>query len=101
MPHKTPDEAREAIREFVKYDREKQELNGFSDEAYAWGFGLGNVVFRRGKFNVYVSTVADVDDDADARTLSQSERDARMKSEMKRLSQEFARLVSVALIDVP
>src|SRR5437879_4761438 len=42
MPHKSADEAREAIREFVKYDREKQDLIGLGDEAYAWGFGLGN-----------------------------------------------------------
>lgn len=58
MPHKTVDEARQSIEEFVKYDREKEHLHGFGDDAYAWGYGLSNVIFRRGRFNVYVSTVA-------------------------------------------
>lgn len=100
MPHQSAEEARQSLQEFIKYDREIEQLKGFGDEAYLWGYGLSNLVFRRGRFNVYVSTVADVDDDADVRTLTQSKKNERMRIEMKRLNQEFAKHVSTA-IDIP
>ena len=49
---------------------------------------------------MYVSTVADVDDDADVRTLTQSKKNERVRTEMKRLSKEFVKHVSTA-IDIP
>ena len=100
VPHKSAAEAKDAIDQFVKYDREREELKGLGDEAFAWGYGLSNVVFSRGTLNVYVSTYADVASDPDANTLTQSEKVEREKSEMKRLSREIAGHV-VHAIDLP
>src|SRR5215831_18843923 len=93
VPRASVEEARNAIEEFVKYDREKEQLQGLGDDAYAWGYGLSNVVFRRGKLTVFVSTTADVEADSDARMLSQEQKGARMKSEMNRLSRDIAKHV--------
>lgn len=100
IPHKSANEAREILSAFVQYDSEKEELKGLGDEAYAWGYGLSNIAFRRGKLTVYVSTTANVDGDADARMLSQEERGVRERFEMRRLSREFAKHASNA-IDLP
>src|SRR5438128_8870092 len=98
-PYKTSQDAQEAFRGFLKYQIEREDLKGFGDEAYCWGYALANVSLRRGKYLVYVSTYAEVDSDADARMLTKSQRIEREKSEMKRWSQEFARLVAGALTD--
>lgn len=100
VQHKSPDDARAAIREFVKYARAKEALKGLGDEAYAWGYELSDVVFTRGRFNVYVSAGANIDEDPDARALSQSEKRGRQYSEMRRLSREFAKHLGDA-IDLP
>lgn len=100
VPHDSPAEARAAIREGVKYERQKEALKGLGDEAYAWGYQLANVVFTRGRFNVYVSAGADVFGDSDGRTLSESERHSRQYSEMRRLSREFAKHL-VDAMDLP
>jgi hypothetical protein len=97
VPRASVEEARNAIEEFVKYDREKEQLRGFGDDGYAWGYGLSNVVFRRGKLTVFVSTMADVDADSDARLLSKDQKAARMKSEMSRLSKDVAKQVATAI----
>lgn len=97
VPHKSAVEARDALLGFVKYDREKEELTGVGDEAYAWGYGLSNIAFRRGQFTVFVSTTASVDEDPDARSLSQVERGQREKSEIRRLSREFAKHLADAM----
>jgi len=88
------------LQRFARYSLNKQELKGFGDEAYALGYGLADVAFRRGRFTVYVSTTADVGSDPDGRTLSQSERFEREKSEMQRLSREFAKHM-VSAMDAP
>jgi hypothetical protein len=100
VPHKSANEARQALNDFVKYDTKTERLNGFGDEAFAWGYGQANVVFRRGRFNVYVSTYAEVDADADASTLSSEQRGERERLEMRRLSREFAKHM-VSAIDLP
>jgi len=100
LPHKSANEARERLRAFVQYDREKEELNGLGDEAYTWGYGLSNIAFRRGRFTIYVGTTANVDGDADARMLSEKERGERERLEMRRLSREFTKHASNA-IDLP
>lgn len=97
VPRTSVEEARNAIEEFVKYDREKEQLRGFGDDAYAWGYGLSNIVFRRGKLTVFVSTMADVETDSDARLLSQDQKAVRMKSEMSRLSKDFAKHVATVI----
>jgi len=92
--------AQEVLQGFAKYESQKAELKGLGDEAYSWGYGMSDVVFRKGRFIVNVSTYAEVESDPDARTLSQSERSAREKSEKKRLSEEFSKHLATA-IDLP
>jgi len=90
-PHKSGEEAREALQAFIKYEAKRETLKDFGDEGYAWGYGSSNIVFRRGRCVVYVSTNAEIDADPDARTLTQEQRFEREKSEMRRLSLEFAK----------
>src|SRR6266404_2802796 len=92
-PQQSGEKAREKMKEFAKYTREARELEGFGDQAYSWGYAGSNVVFRRGRLVVFVNTYADVDSDPDARTLTQQEKENRERSEMKRLSKEFAKHV--------
>ena len=97
---KSAKEAKDVVDRFVQYDRDKEELTGLGDRAYAWGYGLSNVVFARGKYIVHVSTYADVDSDPDARSLTERERGERERLEMRRLSKEFARHM-LSAIDLP
>jgi hypothetical protein len=96
----SPQEAKALLQQFMMYESQKQELKGLGEAAYAWGYGLSKVVFLRGKFLVYLSTYAEVDSDPDARSLSPSARGERERSEMKRLSQEFAKHM-VTAVDQP
>jgi hypothetical protein len=100
LPQESAQAVREKMQSFVRITPEAQELKGFGDEAYSWGYEGSNVVFRRGRVAVFVSTVAEVDADPDIRGLSKLERSERMKSEMRRLSREFAKHVATA-IDAP
>jgi len=75
-------------------------LGNLGDEAYSWGNARANVVFRRDRFIVYVSTTANIDADPDARDLTGSQRTERTRSEMKKLSKQFAKDV-VDAIDTP
>jgi hypothetical protein len=100
VPYKSAQEAGEVLRGFIKYESQKEELKGLGDEAYGWGYGRSNVVFTRGKSIVYVSTYAEVDSEPEARSLSQAEKGEREKSEMRRLSREFAKHM-VSAIDLP
>jgi hypothetical protein len=97
VPHKSASEAREALIDFVKYDRDKEELIGLGDQAVAWGYGLSNIVLRRGRFNVYVSSYAELDSDPEARSLTEREKGERESIEMRRLSREFAKLMADAM----
>lgn len=98
--HKSFEEAQEVMQNHARYSLNKPILTGLGDEAYASGYVSSEVSFRRGKLTVYVSTVADVDADADAQSLNQEQRFEREKSEMQRLSREFAKHVVDAL-DAP
>lgn len=100
VPHKSANEARQALNDFVKYDRKIERLNGLGDEAFGWGYGQANVVFRRGRFNVYVNTYAEVDADPDAGMLRSEQRGERERLEMRRLSREFAKHM-VSALDLP
>lgn len=91
LPHESVEKAHEVFKNHERYSFNKEVLNGLGDEAVASGYGSSDVAFRKGKFTVYISTAADVDADSDARSLSQSERSKREKSEMVRLSRAFAR----------
>jgi hypothetical protein len=98
--HDSVEQAQQVIENHARYSFNKETLTGLGDEAYASGYGSSLVAFRRGKFTVYVSTTADVDADLDAGYLTQEQRFEREKSEMKRLSTEFAKHV-VDAIDAP
>jgi len=90
MQQKSVEEAHDNLGRLVSDERDAKELKGVGDEAYSWGYGGSNIVFRRGKYTVYVSTNAEVDRDADATALSVEQRSARRVSEMIRLSRQFA-----------
>ena len=98
--HKSDADAQEVMRDHAKYSLNKRPLVGLGDEAYASGYASSDVAFKRGRFTVYVSTVADVDSDADAQSLTQEQRTEREKSQMQRWSKHFAQHV-VTAIDAP
>lgn len=98
-PHGSGNEAREAVRNFTRYER-TEVVWDFGDEAYSWGYGASNIVFRRGRFVFFVSSRAVVDADSDARSLSQQQRFEKEKSERRRLSLEFAKH-AVNAVDSP
>ena len=100
LPHTSVEQAKEAFQNFAKYGVEPAAISELGDEAMASGYGSSLIGFRRGKYTVYVSTSADVDSDSDARSLTQNQRFEREKSEMRRLSREFAVHVAQAL-DAP
>jgi hypothetical protein len=100
LPHDSSEQAKEEFQNFAKYGVNREALKEVGDEAMAWGYGSSDIGFRRGKYTVYISTVADVDSDPDARSLTQDQRFEREKSEMRRLSREFAKYVAAAL-DAP
>jgi hypothetical protein len=100
VPYTSAEAAREVLRGFLKYERDKEEQKDLGDEAYSWGFRRANVVFVRGKFIVYVEAGANIDADPKARRLSEPERFEMEKAEVKRLSREFAQHV-VDAIDAP
>ena len=97
MPHSSGAEARTALENFVKYERNKETLKDLGDEAYAWGYGFSDLVFRKGRYTIFVSTTADIGARPEERTLSQAERFDVMKSEMRRWSREFGKHAANAL----
>lgn len=100
LPRSSVQEAKERMESFVRETAEAQELKGFGDEAFTWGEADSNVVLRKGKYTVYITTIAEVDGDSDARNLTKSQKKERQRSEMRRLSKEFAKHVATA-IDQP
>lgn len=100
VQRKSAEDARERLIKFAQEEADARELKGFGDEAYSWGEEGANIIFRRGKYTVYVTTIADVERDADAPALSREQKRDRRKSEMKRLSKELAKHAAAA-IDEP
>jgi hypothetical protein len=97
--HESVEKSHEVFKNYERYNA-KEVLSGLGEEAVASGYAAADVAFRIDKFTVYISTVADVDSDADAKSLSESERTTRERSEMVRLSREFARQVA-RVLDAP
>jgi hypothetical protein len=97
IPRQSVEEARDKMRLFVNEEREIEEVKSLGDEAYAWGYGSTNVVFRKSRYTIYVSTNVNVDGDQDVLTLTVAQRGERVKAEMKRLSKEFAEHIARAL----
>jgi hypothetical protein len=100
MQRKSAEDARERLMNFAQEEGDARELKGLGDEAYSWGDEGSNIVFRKGKYTIYVATIADVDRDADGQALTREQKRDRRKSEMKRLSKELAKHVANA-IDAP
>lgn len=100
VQRKSAEDARERLMKFVQEEADAREIKGFGDEAYSWGDDGSNIIFRRGKYTVYVTTIADVERDADSQALTREQKRARKKSEMKRLSKELAKHAAAA-IDEP
>jgi hypothetical protein len=100
METKSVEDAHETLMKFAQEEADARELKGFGDDAYSWGDEGSNIVFRRGKYMVYVTTIADVERDADSQALTREQKRARKKSEMKRLSKELAKHAAAA-IDEP
>jgi hypothetical protein len=88
------EDAKKEVRSFLEFSKDPEELTGFGDEAYAPERNGSSVVLRRGRFVIYISTVAYVDSDPDARTLTRAEMAAREKAEVNRIGREFARQLS-------
>ena len=85
------EDAKKEIRSYLQFRREPQELTGFGDEAFIPEPNGSQLVLRRGRYVIYLSIFVDVDSDADARNLSQVEREERRKAEVQRIEKEFAK----------
>lgn len=88
------EDAKKEIRSFLQFRHDPEELSAVGDEAYAPERDGSDIVLRRGRYVIYISTVVYVEDDADARNLSEVELAARRKSEVKRIGREFAKHLS-------
>lgn len=88
------EDAKKEIRSFLQFKRESQELSGFGDEAFAPERDGSNIVLRKGRYVIYISTVANVEMDADVHNLSQAEQENRRKSEVQKIGREFAKQLS-------
>jgi hypothetical protein len=100
LPHESAEKAHEVFKNFDRYSPNKQVLNDLGDEAIGWGYGSADVAFRRGKFTVYISGGVDISADPDYRSMSETERIEREKSEAARLNREFAKHI-VRVLDAP
>jgi len=97
MPYNSVQEAQEVFKNHKRYSLNKEPLDSVGDDAVASGYGSSDVAFRKGKYNVYISTTADVESDPDARSLTQAQIFEREKSEMRRWGRELAKHVANAL----
>jgi hypothetical protein len=88
---KSAEGARQSVQGFVRDTKEAELLRGFGDEAYVWGYRGSDLVVRRGRTVIHINANAFVEDDPDARALSEPERRAREYSEIRRLPKEFAK----------
>ena len=93
------EDAKKEIRSFLQFRRDPEELIGFGEEAYAPERNGYDIVLRRGRFVIYISTVVYVESDSDSQSLSKAEIEARGKAEVHRIGREFARQLSS--IDLP
>jgi hypothetical protein len=100
LPHNSVEQAKETFKNYERYSINKEVLRELGDEAVAYGYGSSDVAFRRGKYTVYIRAAADIDSDPDARSLNQSQRFERERSEMRRLGREIAKHLADAL-DAP
>ena len=99
LSHISVEQAKQGFQDSAKYGV-KETVKELGDEVTSWGYGSAVIGFRRGKYTVYIGSGVDIDSDPDARSLTQEQHAEREKSEMRRLSLEFAKYVAEAL-DAP
>jgi hypothetical protein len=97
IPYRSANEARIALENFMKFERTKEPLTDYGDEAYARGYGSADVAFRKGRLGIFVSTTAEIGARPEERMLNQSQRFELMKSEMRKWSREFAKHAASAM----
>jgi hypothetical protein len=88
------EDAKKELQSFLQFKQERKQLTGIGDEAFASGLYDSTIAFRRGRYVVYVSTVVHIEDDVDGRNLSEAELETRRKSEVQRITREFAKQLS-------
>lgn len=91
--------AKKEIRSYLEFRREPKTLTGFGDEAFLPEPNGPQVVLRRGRYVIYISTVLFIEEDADAQGLTKSELQARQKTEVERILTAFATQMSA--IELP
>ncbi|HXT63309.1 MAG TPA: hypothetical protein VN696_09760 [Pyrinomonadaceae bacterium] len=99
MPYKSATDARAALEDFVRYERDRTQLKDFGDDGYAWGFAESKVVFIKGKLLVFVSSRVEAGSSPEERALGQDQRFEREKDEMRKWSREFAKHAANAVDD--
>ena len=77
--------AKKEIRNYLEFRREPKILTGFGNEAFRPEPNDPQVVLRRGRYVIYISTVIFIEEDADAQSLTKSELQARQKTEVERI----------------
>lgn len=92
----TVEDAKKEIRSFMEFRREPQELIAFGDEAYVPEPNVPSVVFRMGRYVIYINPSVDEVSEADVLAPEAQE---RRRVELERLGKEFAKLLST--IELP
>jgi hypothetical protein len=97
--HATPFESEEKARQafHLNMSNTYQPLKDLGDEAYGWGMDHADIVIRKGRFILFISTVVHVDYDPDAISLSREEKNARVSSERLKLTPQFVKHALAAL----
>lgn len=97
-PHQSAEEARRLLHDFVtgRAQQVKEQPN-LGDEAYFWGMDNTHIVMVKGRFTIFIRALAHTEYDADAKSLSYDQKNARSKAERLRLTPQFARHVATAL----
>jgi len=97
-PLQSAEEARRFLHNFVnERPNEVREIRDLKDEAYGWGMDNANIVLINSRFKVFISTVAHVEFDADAKALTLDQKNERKKSERLKLTHDFAKHALAAL----
>jgi hypothetical protein len=93
--HETAEGAKKEVRSFLQFKREPEELKGFGDEAFATDIYNSTIIMRRGRYVIYSSIVAHIEDDADAQNLSQIEQQTYWKNEIQKVGKLFVKELSL------
>jgi len=90
VPYDSDQKVQEVLRHFLQYDKDKQEVKGIGDQAYAWGWQGTHLVVRKDKYALYFSAGYCVDCYPDLQVLEHLEKQRRQVQEIRRINEEFA-----------